>query len=73
MEYWNPDDLSYIASAISKPVHVDKMTASSKRISYARICIEVSVEHDLLKTLEIGCVDPIYGDQGKVTLYVDYQ
>ena len=28
LEYWNSDGLSHIASALGKPLHVDKLTAS---------------------------------------------
>ena len=51
LEYWNVEGLSHIASAIGRPLHVDRMTATCRRISYARICIEVSADQELLKKL----------------------
>ena len=72
LEYWTTDGLSYIASAIGKPIYVDCMTAACRRISYARICIEVSAEDELLKTLEIGSDDTTYGEPEKVSLKVEY-
>ncbi|KAE8672619.1 hypothetical protein F3Y22_tig00111837pilonHSYRG00775 [Hibiscus syriacus] len=34
--------LSYIASAIGKPILMDSITASRERLEYARVCIEIS-------------------------------
>ena len=73
LELWNPEGLSHIASAIGCPLLVDKMTSQCRRISYARICIEVEAEHELLKTLDIEIEDPISGEPNVVSLKIDYQ
>lgn len=44
LQYWTAECLSYLASAIGKPLYADEMTESSKRISYAKICVEVDVK-----------------------------
>ncbi|KAK3189362.1 hypothetical protein Dsin_028923 [Dipteronia sinensis] len=36
-EYWNEEGLSHIASAVGKPLYVDSLTESMKRISFARV------------------------------------
>ena len=72
LEYWNEEGLSYIASAIGKPIHVDRLTAAGRRISYARICVEVNAQNELLKSLEIGSDDTTHGEPEKVTLRVEY-
>ncbi len=46
LEFWTATGLSYIASAIGKPLHSDRMTGGKKRISYARICVEVDASKD---------------------------
>ena len=48
LEYWNPEGISYIASFIGKPIHVDRVTSSGRRISFARVCIEVFAEDDFI-------------------------
>ena len=73
LEYWNADGLSHIASILGKPLHVDSLTASCRRISYARICIEVSAEEELMKSFVIQTEDPISGDPELITLHVEYQ
>ena len=73
LEYWNPEGLGYIASAIGRPLHIHRMTASCRRLSFARMCIEVSVEFDLLKDLDIEYEDPVSGELTMITLKMEYQ
>ena len=73
LEYWNPEGLSYIASAIGKPLHVHQMTASCRRISFARMCVEVNAEFELIKDFDIEFEDPSTGEQFLITLKVEYQ
>ncbi|KAF7130791.1 hypothetical protein RHSIM_Rhsim10G0198700 [Rhododendron simsii] len=35
--------LSYVASAIERPLYVDSVTAQCKRLNYARVCVEIEV------------------------------
>lgn len=67
LEYWTPVGLSHIASAVGKPLHTDKLTASKKRISFARICVEVEASKELPKDLYIQCEN---GDW--ITILVEY-
>ena len=73
MEYWNPEGLSHIASIIGKPLHVDKLTASGRRITFARMCIEVDAKFELLKNLMIEVEDPVSGELDQIDLPVEYQ
>ena len=73
LEYWNPEGLGYIASVIGKPLYVHNMTASCRRISFARLCIEVSAEFDLIKEFDIEYIDPSSGEQTLISLKVEYQ
>ena len=44
LDYWAEEGLSYIASAVGKPLYADTMTISCMRLSFARICVEVDVD-----------------------------
>ena len=73
LEYWNPEGLGYIESVISKPLHVHQMTATWRRLSFARLCIEVSAEFKLLKEFDIEFIDPTSGEPTMINLKVEYQ
>lgn len=40
MELWTVKGLSYVASALGKPLYMDKVTEDISRIGFARVCIE---------------------------------
>ncbi|KAF6149347.1 hypothetical protein GIB67_016885 [Kingdonia uniflora] len=44
---WSSKALSYIASAIGKPLCLDNATESQTRMSFAKVCIEVTPDHTL--------------------------
>ena len=73
LEFWNPEGLGYIASAISKPLHVHQMTATCRKLSFAKLCVKVSAEFELLKEFDIDFVDPNSGELTMITLKVEYQ
>ncbi|KAG5531569.1 hypothetical protein RHGRI_026246 [Rhododendron griersonianum] len=52
-EYWTEEGLSYLASAIGKPLYADEMTEATSRISYARICVEVDVQSVLPHSIDL--------------------
>ncbi|XP_043696883.1 uncharacterized protein LOC122647587 [Telopea speciosissima] len=56
--FWSSEALSSIGSVIRKPIMTDKMTRSMERLSYARMCVEVSADNDLPSSI------PVYGDEG---------
>ena len=41
LEYWDPDGLSRIASAIGSPLCMDQLTARGARVALARVGIEI--------------------------------
>lgn len=61
LELWNQECLSRVASTIGKPLHVDQATAKTSRqpsllhtkSTSARVCIEISAEHDLPEDVRI--------------------
>lgn len=43
LEYWTAPGLSYVASAIGRPLYADSVTKRCTRLSYARVCVEIEV------------------------------
>ncbi|KAK2637512.1 hypothetical protein Ddye_032304 [Dipteronia dyeriana] len=52
-EYWNEEGLSHIARAVGKPLYADGLTESMKRISFARVCIEIDASCDLVDSFDL--------------------
>lgn len=73
LECWNPLVLIYIANAIGRTLHVARATVGCRRISFARICIELNTNDELLKELIVEYDDPISGDNEQISLKVEYQ
>lgn len=44
---WNPKGLGKLASFIGVPLMLHKQTATTSRMTYARVCVEVNVDSDL--------------------------
>ncbi|XP_028121750.1 uncharacterized protein LOC114318961 [Camellia sinensis] len=57
LEYWDPDGLSRIASAIGNPLFMDQLTARGSRVAFARICVEIEATSKLLSYFQIRCGD----------------
>ena len=55
VEYWTEEGLSKLASAIGVPLYADHATESRKRISFARVCVEIEATRPLIEefTLDI--------------------
>lgn len=53
LECWNAKVLSKIASKVGTPITTDEMTESKKRVSYARILVEVDVSKELTKIVPL--------------------
>ncbi|KAF7147634.1 hypothetical protein RHSIM_Rhsim03G0101000 [Rhododendron simsii] len=43
LEFWTAAGLSYVASAIGRPLYADSRTERCQRLSYARVCVEIEV------------------------------
>ena len=66
VEFWTPKGLSYIASAIGQPLFADTTTLSRKRLTFARVCIEVEAGAPMTEEINLTsgvsedpCLDPI--------------
>jgi len=67
LEYWTAQGLSHLASAVGKPLYTDSMTASRRRISYARVCVEVDAAKNWIKEFYL------LTENGKwMTVFVEY-
>lgn len=43
LEFWTGPGLSYIASSVGRPLYADQLTESGRRVSFAKICVEVVI------------------------------
>jgi hypothetical protein len=57
IEFWNSTCLSYVASGIGKPLCADSVTEEQLRIGFARVLVEVNVESEFPKEVEVIGVD----------------
>lgn len=53
MHLYNNTCLSYIASAIGKPLYMDKGTTNQSHLDFARVCIEVCYEDKIPQSLKV--------------------
>ncbi|XP_044493796.1 uncharacterized protein LOC123217066 [Mangifera indica] len=53
LEYWSLKGFSHIASVLGRPLYVDSVTEEGSRLEYARICVEINVNHDFPEKLEL--------------------
>ncbi|GMQ03516.1 hypothetical protein CsSME_00049289 [Camellia sinensis var. sinensis] len=67
MEFWNSEGISRIASTIGVPLFMDHLTAFGKRISFARVCVEIKANSNLPEDFFIKCAEEI------VKITVEYQ
>ncbi|KAK3204589.1 hypothetical protein Dsin_018635 [Dipteronia sinensis] len=73
-EYWNEEGLSHIASVVGKPLYADSLTESMKRISYARVCIEIDAICELVDSFDLFMGDNSGPNLGEsVEILVEYQ
>ncbi|XP_039007850.1 uncharacterized protein LOC120135690 [Hibiscus syriacus] len=53
LELFSQIGLSYIASGIRVPISMDSVTASKTRLEFAKICVEISVNDDIPKHIDV--------------------
>ena len=54
-EYWTPKGLSCVASAVGKPLYADKITLTKKRMSFARVCVEIDASEEMITDFDLCC------------------
>ncbi|GAV80382.1 DUF4283 domain-containing protein/zf-CCHC_4 domain-containing protein [Cephalotus follicularis] len=59
IQYWNKEGLSYIASVLGRPLHMDANTTNKNVLTFARICIEMAASSSFPDSItlkfENGC------------------
>lgn len=60
LNYWSGDSLSMIGSVLGKPLCADECATLQKRISYAKLLVEVDITKPLVYKVQIE------GEQGKM-------
>lgn len=68
LEYWTVKGLSCVASAIGVPLHADLTTLLRKRLSYARVCVEIEASKTLVKEYDLRCPNGLF-----ITISADYE
>jgi hypothetical protein len=67
LEYWDSDCLGYIVSGIGKPICEDSVTENHSRLRFARVLVEVYIDAEFPKEIEV-----IGLDGGILTIGVEY-
>ena len=52
-EYWSSRGLTYLASVVRRPLFADSATLMDKRISYARICVELDASKPVVHEFDV--------------------
>nr|XP_034902021.1 uncharacterized protein LOC118039434 [Populus alba] len=68
LEYWTIKGLSCIASAIGVPLRADRTILLRKRLSYARVCVEIDASKTLVKEYDLRCPNGVF-----VTISAEYE
>ncbi|XP_059654682.1 uncharacterized protein LOC132301449 [Cornus florida] len=56
-EYWSATGLSYMSSAVGKPLFVDENTKNRSRVDYVRMCVEISPVSPLPASFQVNLGD----------------
>jgi hypothetical protein len=67
LEYWDSDCLGYIVRGIGKPICEDSVTENHSRLRFARVLVEVYIDAEFPKEIEV-----IGLDGGILTIGVEY-
>ncbi|CAL1413207.1 unnamed protein product [Linum trigynum] len=76
VEYMTPKGLSYIASALGKPLYMDRATASGSQLAFAKVCVEIMRSPDdyddqgFPTSISVAIWDGTGDDQGEVVVIV---
>ncbi|KAL3716688.1 hypothetical protein ACJRO7_008301, partial [Eucalyptus globulus] len=55
--YWSAPGISEIASAVGRPLYMDPLTEKMKRLSFARVCVEISAKLERCEEVEVWVDD----------------
>lgn len=57
LELFNPERIACIASAVGKPLYLDKAIEEWRRVSFARVCVETVNGVSPLKSIDVEVED----------------
>ena len=67
IEFWNSTCLSYVASGVGKPICANSVTEEQLRLGFARVLVEVNMDSDFPKEVEI-----VGANRSRVVVGVEY-
>ncbi|XP_039029118.1 uncharacterized protein LOC120163190 [Hibiscus syriacus] len=70
LELFSQKGLSYIASTIVKPLHMDSITTSREKLEYARVCVEISVDSRIPEYVDVLLCD---GSTIRIRVFVPWK
>lgn len=73
LSYWSDEGISYIASAIGKPLITDDMTSKNDYMNFARVCIEVKATFSFPSTVNVVILNEELSENTIVPVEVEYQ
>lgn len=73
LSYLSIDGLSYIASAVGKPLFVDKLMKKLEPMNFARVCIEISLASALPSSIDLVVIDEESNSEKIISVRVEYQ
>jgi len=51
--FWSAHSISKIASVLGKPLYVDQRTEQMDMLTFARVCVEITVQQDIRESLKL--------------------
>lgn len=73
LSYWSDEGISYIASAIGKPLFTDEMTTKNDFMNFARVCIEVHAGFSFPSSINVVVLNEVKDENITVPVEVEYQ
>lgn len=73
LSYWSDEGISYIASAIGKPLFSDEMTTKNDFLNFARVCIEVDASSTFPSTINVVVLNEEKSKKISIPVEVEYQ
>lgn len=53
LEYWTPQGLSTISSAIGIPLYMENITELGERLEFAKICVDMDIVSEFKEVIEL--------------------
>ncbi|XP_059658623.1 uncharacterized protein LOC132304941 [Cornus florida] len=61
-EFWTAKGFSYVISAVGRPLFANKLIETKKRLSYARLCVEVDATKPFIEDFLLEAEDGVWID-----------